>query len=361
MVCQSAGQTTFRALKHLNGTAGSATIIVKVIACFQPLQDCQGFDSWFRDQQTDWQSPNPNLSSAQFGLGPRVSIPSFGNMVSPEASTRQEQPCGWFYGLPRYRQGLIPVVNSTVKEQLPVVSPNVTQAVNGVQKKFLVFDQSGDQTTLIYSSGVGTAPARYEYPSLNNNPKPQYGSYPVHVDETIKEDNGNDSSSEMREDTEELNALLFGEQKRENVIGEEEEVASSGGPTKKRKFEDEGNIVNALEDTASSGKSGIYCSGNDGNGVFEEEFSSFSCGNKRPRIEKMKETINLIQNLIPGDKNGKNAIMVIDEAIEYLRNLKVKAKALGLDSLVLMVILSCFLVGFTCSYTVEALLGSLPQ
>lgn len=41
MVCQSAGQTRFRALKHLNGTAGSATIIVKIIACFQPLQDCQ--------------------------------------------------------------------------------------------------------------------------------------------------------------------------------------------------------------------------------------------------------------------------------------------------------------------------------
>lgn len=327
----------------------------------------KGFDPWFRDQQTDWQSPNPNLLSAQFGLGPRVSVPSFGNMVSPKASTQQEQPCGWFYGLPRYRQGLIPVVNPTVKEQLPVVGPNVTQAVNGVQKKFLVFDQSGDQTTLIYSSGVGTAPARYQYPSLNNNPKPQYGSYPVHVDETIKEDDGNDSSSEMREDTEELNALLysdddddddedeenendyeneetstghspssmirFGEQKRENVIGEEEEVASSGGPTKKRKFEDEGNIVNALEDTASSGKSGIYCSGNDGNGVFEEQFNGFSCGNKRPKIEKMKETINLIQNLIPGDKNGKNAIMVIDEAIEYLINLKVKAKALGLDSL----------------------------
>ncbi|CAI9291699.1 unnamed protein product [Lactuca saligna] len=41
MVCQSAGQTRFRALKHENGTAGSATIIVKVIACFQPLDDCQ--------------------------------------------------------------------------------------------------------------------------------------------------------------------------------------------------------------------------------------------------------------------------------------------------------------------------------
>ena len=41
MVCQAAGQTKFRALKHENGIAGGATIIVRVIACFQPLQDCQ--------------------------------------------------------------------------------------------------------------------------------------------------------------------------------------------------------------------------------------------------------------------------------------------------------------------------------
>ncbi|KAI6679032.1 hypothetical protein NL676_039828 [Syzygium grande] len=34
-------QTRFRALKHENGIAGNATIIVRVIACFQPLQDCQ--------------------------------------------------------------------------------------------------------------------------------------------------------------------------------------------------------------------------------------------------------------------------------------------------------------------------------
>lgn len=37
MVCQAASQTRFRALKHESGT----TIIVRVIACFQPLQDCQ--------------------------------------------------------------------------------------------------------------------------------------------------------------------------------------------------------------------------------------------------------------------------------------------------------------------------------
>lgn len=41
MVCQAASQTRFRALKHENGSAGKLTIIVRVIACYQPLQDCQ--------------------------------------------------------------------------------------------------------------------------------------------------------------------------------------------------------------------------------------------------------------------------------------------------------------------------------
>ncbi|RWR89979.1 transcription factor BHLH021 [Cinnamomum micranthum f. kanehirae] len=41
MVCQAASKTRFRALKHENGIAGSATIIVRMIACFQPLQHCQ--------------------------------------------------------------------------------------------------------------------------------------------------------------------------------------------------------------------------------------------------------------------------------------------------------------------------------
>lgn len=324
----------------------------------------EGFDSWFRDQQIDWHSPNTNLSCAQFGLGPRTTtIPTFGNMVTPPVRL---EPCGWFYGLPRYRQGLIPVVNNSiakeVKEQLPIACPDVAQEVNRVQKKFLVFDQSGDQTTFIYTSGVRAAPTRHEFPSFDN-PKLPSISHPIHVDDYIIENDGDASSSEMREDTEELNALLYSdddydeddddddeneeistghspssmtgfvEQKKEIGSGEEEEVASSGGATRRRKREDDDKIVNSLEDTASSGESGINCSGNDRNEVFEEESGNNPFGNKRLKIEKMKETINLIQNLIPGDKNGKNAMMVIDEAIHYLRSLKVKAKALGLDSL----------------------------
>ncbi|KAI6687864.1 hypothetical protein NL676_024692 [Syzygium grande] len=28
-------------MKHENGTAGNSTIVVRIIACFQPLHDCQ--------------------------------------------------------------------------------------------------------------------------------------------------------------------------------------------------------------------------------------------------------------------------------------------------------------------------------
>lgn len=307
----------------------------------------RGFESWFQNHKIDWQSPNSNPPSALFNSGPRATIPCFGNTVP----TVYQQPYGWFYGLPRHRQGAIPGGN---KEQLQVTSPNVGHTTNGVQKKFLVFDQSGDQTTLMYSSGVGPASIRYQFP-MSNDPKPQYGSNPVHIDEYIKE---NDSKSEMREDTEELNALLYSDDEYENDDSEneetstghspssmmfleqkgqngnekeEDEVASSWGDSKKRKREDGGSIVNSLEDTASSGESGV---GNDGVGVFEEELDNLMLGsNKRLRKEKMKETINLLHDLIPGDKSGKNAIMIIDEAICYLRSLKVKAKALGLDSL----------------------------
>ncbi|CAN1826040.1 hypothetical protein LINPERHAP1_LOCUS31382, partial [Linum perenne] len=41
MVCQAAGQTNFRALKYENGIAGSAAIVVRVIACFHTLEECQ--------------------------------------------------------------------------------------------------------------------------------------------------------------------------------------------------------------------------------------------------------------------------------------------------------------------------------
>jgi len=42
MVSQSAGQTRFRTFKYENnGDSSRPTIVVRVIACFQPMDNCQ--------------------------------------------------------------------------------------------------------------------------------------------------------------------------------------------------------------------------------------------------------------------------------------------------------------------------------
>lgn len=293
----------------------------------------KGFASWFQDQQIDWQSTNPN--PFPFGLRPRFNgNPSFRNTTNGNPSV------------------FTSLVNPIPKEKLPV-------SENEFQKKFLVFDQSNDRTTLIYSSG----PIQYHLPKPQLNLNPKRGFPVIEKHEGIGcsnpfHDDGNDAGSEMHEDTEELRALLYsdddeidysedeeerstghspstmmGFDRRESADENAEQVASSTGPRKRHKLDTGGYDV---LDTASSGKSGVNCSGeaevSSCGGVADVGSESFPVAGKRSRKENLRETIRILENLIPGGKNGKDAMMILDEAINYLRILKVKAKALGLDS-----------------------------
>jgi len=55
-------------------------------------------------------------------------------------------------------------------------------------------------------------------------------------------------------------------------------------------------------------------------------------GNKRMKRERIRETVNILQGIIPGVR-GKDAMVVLDETIHYLKSLKLKAMALGLNAL----------------------------
>ncbi|XP_071716273.1 transcription factor bHLH143-like [Rutidosis leptorrhynchoides] len=310
----------------------------------------KGFESWFQNQQID-----PNLSCAPFGFRHRLNVPSLGNTLSPNltngnppmftfAAAKPQESRGWFKVKDMTR-----VVNSFPKQQY--LEPRTTHKV---QKKFLVFDRSNDCTTMIYTS----TPTHYHLPKphISFDPKKETSVKEKHEGTPFFNtfvDDGNNETSEMHEDTEELNALLYSdddefdyseddeeestahspntvidskkhEQRNENFL---EEVASSNGGLKRRKLETRGYDV-SFEDTASSG---VNCSGDDsdaGNGFPEMESESLP-----ERKKRVKETISILKELIPGAKSGKDAMMLIDEAISYLKILKVKAKALGIDSL----------------------------
>ena len=362
--------------------------------------------TWIPRPHFDWQSPSlnslgapldsgqQNLMSAYMNPGTNMAATN-GNLpvyapfkLHPSSVGQTNEPFGWFYGLPRYRQAFTSDPKYPIgKGGLPAnpyescreaTTPNA--GTGCAQKRFVVIDQSKDQTTLIYSSGIGTpvqcltswGPKHNVARDLDGEVGLAYkrGSNdplgPILTD-VFNENHGDDDQSEMHEDTEELNALLYSEEdgdseyseddevtstghspstmtvhdQKDCFLGDTEEVASSAVPSKKRKLFDDGGCddVPSLMDTASSMKTkGPFEHEEDaesscasGNNTGPREVDSLS-SNKRMKRERIRETVNILQGIIPGVR-GKDAMVVLDETIHYLKSLKLKAMALGLNAL----------------------------
>ncbi|KAJ8771532.1 hypothetical protein K2173_026709 [Erythroxylum novogranatense] len=354
------------------------------------------FETWLPRHQFGWQLPSLNsmaapMQSAQQNTVPWVFNPGtaivsnnrilptypFHELPHPHVGQTNE-PHRWFYCLPRFRQAFTPASDSYMKQKVPTAtSENCTESITpkaetgSVQKRFLVFDQSGDQTTLIFSSALGNPVQCFPSWSAKPNGLFNLGKENVGENETLRrvstyeldENYETDTKSEMREDTEELNALLYSDDDSDDTGDDEvtstghspstmtahckhcwyegsmEEVASSDGTSKKRKLYNGLNSdVRSLMDTASSVRrvrssefedhAESRCV-NGSNSSASEMGSEFS--NKRTRKERIRETVSILQSIIPVGK-GKDAIVVLDEAIHYLKFLKHKAKELGLGS-----------------------------
>uniref|UniRef100_A0A2P2LHU4 Transcription factor n=1 Tax=Rhizophora mucronata TaxID=61149 RepID=A0A2P2LHU4_RHIMU len=356
-------------------------------------EDC---GSWFPQQHIDWQSPNMDYIGAPIPSAEQNTVPLFGNpstanqtmpkYASPETpqswAGQATELHGWFYCLPRFRQAFMPAPNSTMNQKVPTAPyDNVEKELPRVDsgcapKKFLVFDQSGDQTTLIFSSGFGAPPqcttswipkptnaCNLKREELGIKENLNYHLWSNSMDE-FGENNGGNSQSEMHEDTEELNALLYSDDDSDYSGDEEvtstghspstmtafdkpnslekitEEVASSDGSSKKRKLSDGCcSDLLSLVDPATSIRPirGFEYEEDDAesrcaNGtMYSSQEAGSELGNKRMRKERIRETVSVLQNMIPSGK-GKDAIEVLDEAIHYLNSLKHKVRALGLDA-----------------------------
>lgn len=216
------------------------------------------------------------------------------------------------------------------------------------QKRFLVFDQSGDKTTLLFSSGAHTpiqfGAYRVPIPPTARNLKEQTDTndrfIPNLNGENVEDYSRDVSEDEMHENTEELDALLFSDDDTDFSEDEEtstghspstmtdngvpdlveesdDEVDSFSLPTKRRKLPS-GEPSSALESHAESS-----C---------KDELDSWSC-RKRSKKEKIHETVSILQSIVPNANGKDDPIVVIDEAIRFLKSLKAKAESLGLDDI----------------------------
>ncbi|KAL5982358.1 hypothetical protein ACLOJK_016429 [Asimina triloba] len=374
MVCQAASQTRFRALKHENGIAGNSTIIVRVIACFQPLQDCQA--EYFRHllkpvTSSGMQQLSFSLSltfscalhsidddvlgdliSGQFSAytephsfsdPPHGTVPGFAVDEFPELKLAGES---LYYGYCQLAITPMMIESSVPGERF---SGHPSELCGADRKPR---DKKMKHASSIFSS-LGLPVQDPCYADLNlSRAEPLPCREPcipnsidianwLELDENHAIGIPRGDRSDMHEDTEELDALLCSDDEddeemstghspsevagcsSEGEYDSKAQAASSTPPTKRKRIDDE--IDPLLMDTATSGKTRGRGDGAEFSNVKGSIPSSIS---KRLRAKKIRETVSLLRSIIPGGK-GKDAATVLDEAIQYLKSLGLKAKAVG--------------------------------
>ncbi|KAF5444208.1 hypothetical protein F2P56_036704 [Juglans regia] len=293
--------------------------------------------------------------------------PNFAVPGIPDLKTEQTNGAhGSLQCLPHQCQGLLPIPDPYLKTKKSMLSNSGSSA-----KRFLIFDQCGNQTRLIYNSFC------FPSPNPNTAAKPicfYYGEeqaarvsqidpskYILH--EASGENITTFEESEMHEDTEEINALLYSDND-EYGDGDDDETASTGhspmaikggykkydhvdyltdevagpdSPNKRQKLLDGGYKKSSPMATTSSvrlDRSVEYGSDAESGYAFGQnqgEKAGSILGKMCFRRDKIYETLRILERIIPGAE-GKDPLFVIDEAIDYLKILKLNAKSLGVNN-----------------------------
>lgn len=248
------------------------------------------------------------------------------------------------------------------------VEPTFKDVSASAHKRFLIFDQSGDQVRLLSSSLRSPYQDQIIMPMTTvdfHNLQGEGGQSQIMKLTPDSEHYVSSEGGDMREDTEEINALLYsdsftgddddddgedddltstghspfavigGNEMHEKVWELTEEVGSTDGSTKRHKLLDGGYKKSSLVDTADSLKLAKFCNHDNhvetncakGGDLNEEMDSNINTRQKRAKIRK---TLRILESIVPGT-GSKDPILIIDNAINHLISLRKKAESLGLS------------------------------
>ncbi|XP_031130788.1 transcription factor bHLH143 [Ipomoea triloba] len=346
------------------------------------LQPCQQCPAWI--------SPNLSHVSALLQLRQQVNLPSFPNSSAFSANALSPGISTLLNGSPNLEAAQTNETNGVFLPMLPdlnILPPPATNnqylsesqpagrrvlPIDTSVKKFLIFDQSGDQTRLFIGPSFSPQNELLSKKIVGN-----YGSQPENlgtlsghsspmepiIEEPLNRTHGSCKGSEMHEDSEEINALLYsdGDEDEEHdddddVDGEDDEVTSTGhspfmvtqsisdhqqlrqlsedtassdGSSKRQRLHD-GGYKKSFTHTATSAKIPKSCTNvDDGESSCVKESNSHMC-NREKKI-RIRETLRVLQSLILDINSNNDPLLVIDEAINYLKFMKLKVKEMGVE------------------------------
>ncbi|XP_004485604.1 transcription factor bHLH143-like [Cicer arietinum] len=341
------------------------------------------YESWPCPQHVAWPSlymncaPDHGLCGHSSYLNPSAStfpavsaFPGFTAHATPSLRTDQTNEV----------QGFIqdPKTEPCLKEMhISGATQNANPA--SLQKKFIIFDQSGNKTRLFYSpvfplvqSPIVTTKQFAQADDVNREVRatsyaqkhlPKY-TFPEESEKD--QDHVVNEESEMHEDTEEINALLCSDDcdydsddyddevtstghsplatEKTNLMQEQiedtkEDVASSDRPNKRHKLVDGGYMRLQLPaDSAGSVRLNEPCecvsdaeskySGSQMCSARGTEEDNSVVGDIQLKKDKIRKTLRALENITPGAK-GKHPLLVIDETIDYLKSLMSQTGMIG--------------------------------
>ncbi|XP_048334444.1 transcription factor bHLH144 [Ziziphus jujuba] len=186
-------------------------------------------------------------------------------------------------------------------------------------KNFIIFDQTDHHSQIMYNPAMAH---RFNTPGLNI-----HSTY-FHDNFGGKEINDvTEMSSPLEEDSDDIDALLSSEEDEEEEEEEqaeydEEEVSTARtygnyGSSSPESCSTYGSKARKNRASSSVQKS----SGNSGS----------SCNSERKR-QRVKKMVRALRGIVPGG-NQMNSVTVLDEAVRYLKSLKVEVQKLGVGNL----------------------------
>lgn len=232
---------------------------------------------------------------------------------------------------------LNPIGTSYLKDWQYALSRGVDKPFDGPQKRFLIFDQSGNDTRFFFSPALShqaRTPATAKCPSKEvDHP---LSMKPITVEEKWDENHLSDGEGEMLEDTDEIDALLYSDT---DYDSDYDEVTSTmHSPIRVEEAYNKDKLLDdeLLEQVASSDESPKRQRLLDGKykkSSLENDVESCCAGyddNKRAKKVKIRQALKILETIVPGLDNN-DPLSIIDQAVAYLKSMKTEAEELELS------------------------------
>lgn len=186
------------------------------------------------------------------------------------------------------------------------------QSSEACPKNFIIFDQTDYRSQIMYHPAMAS---KFPYPDLNNNPT----CFQDGMERKIADNENTEVSSYPKEDSDDINALLSLEEE-EHEEYDEDEVSTartdanygSSSPESYSNYDCQSKKSRTSSFRKSSGSSTSNCS-----------------ERKRRKLKKMVEAL---KGIVPG-ASRMNTVTILEEAVRYLKSLKMEVQKLGVENL----------------------------